>query len=1615
MPLLRKQPFHKVKPLSNLDPEDEVFLCKITNEIFKDYEEFFERIILCNSLVWSCAITGRSGMTYQEAEDCEEKARRQLATFPESLQRPLLILSTMTYRGRLVDLNDDVFLFAKDRYFIGENVDVLIAGERRPSKIIKVVAPAENTSKSNGDVIVIDEDSESDGDEKKELPASEKIMYIVHPSTGKNNRVMVKASQVTRKKGLYTRDKSKLFLKQHCEPINGVWSVKESVMRKLHLTEARYEDFFSGPKPHFGRSDIKKKNVGKKPIEKTPTPSTSTTPKITTSTPPSTTNSKNSSPAESVASPLSTLTPAERAALKEKERQEKIAERMAKQEEMKRKIDEERQRKKEERDKEREKKKQEKKQQMEKLKEWSRPREDMECEDLKPLPEFKEVNCRVPSFLFGDAVMVLEYLSAFKTIFDFKQFFPKGLSWTMLESALMDCDPQGSLCDLLQMLLCALFNLQEEEAEEYMELEKEEKDEVEKAKPMGEDDQPMEDEDHVSNNELIRSATAFAQFSQVTFGLALRDTLLDQFTLTEVLRLHLMSSGARANSKNARFRYQQRGGYYSLDDPGLELRKQDPQLLKKLQTGNIFDLSPEEKLRLVSTLVQQVMTYAAVRDIVEDSYDKLRVKKYDFKLLQWAEVRRIREDQVASYKRQMDIKNKEREYRLKEYSRNEQIKQAKEQGLDPPNLPPLENPPETPEGRKKREEKEQQEESKKRADYFKKELESLQQIADLQRTNALYPMGRDRFYRRYWLFSSLPAVAVEDHELFLCPASLPLVDESIQAESDKTRMPTLTKQEDHNTSSDKENELSAHLTSSETSDTPVRASGVKDREDDCVVISDDESQNKEGKKSVDAETGEDRLLSDSASNNEKEALKVGVNENDTVDKKVTEDSDIRVCVDGGAQVNTMDTESKSPPASVDPPKLESLPAEIEQFFQQHQGDNQAARWYIIDSKDCFKDLLEVLNVRGFRENALSAVLADFKPLLEVTIDSCASDFLCLPSEGEEGAAAKMLAHTRTSAPKIVEGSTKSDSASEAIELTLRDALLDLEERIFVGSLGAMKVKDRFIWRAALESGSYSPQTAEAPFIQVKTPQKYGRNGSDGEVHIPEEIVARDLAYALVQIARGVEPRFMTQPLGDDDKRKGFKEETPDKEVRRRSTFDRWEESALQCSSLSQVFLHLAAFDKSIKWDRSALLARCRICRRKGDAEKMLLCDKCDRGHHMYCLKPPMTKVPTGDWFCPNCHPKLPAASPRKSRRRTFSEVEDEEEEEAMELQDTINETNEEEDEQQSEEDAVEEEEEDSDSEEEVENEDVCAECREDGKLILCDVCPRSYHMHCAKPPLKKVPKGKWMCQVCVGGGRAGKIQFSRPTKPTTIKLKETPTASKKEVPKVQGSGGGSSKSGKLCSRPVSHKETPRNSLTPTSSRIPNKKDSSTSRDVTPKSAGQRVTPKSSRDKDSTPKSWDQGKLKRSSSSSSRLSADGGAEFEINARQYTSSKRGNTQVQQMKLAQDLLQELIRHADAWPFLKPVDKKLVPDYYNVIVNPMDLSTIRNKVHNFQYSTPCQLLDDVRLIFANCIEYNARNTPEYRAGQGLCKFFQGREKDLGLQEEASSPSALSAKKQKR
>ena len=45
---------------------------------------------------------------------------------------------------------------------------------------------------------------------------------------------------------------------------------------------------------------------------------------------------------------------------------------------------------------------------------------------------------------------------------------------------------------------------------------------------------------------------------------------------------------------------------------------------------------------------------------------------------------------------------------------------------------------------------------------------------------------------------------------------------------------------------------------------------------------------------------------------------------------------------------------------------------------------------------------------------------------------------------------------------------------------------------------------------------------------------------------------------------------------------------------------------------------------------------CQVCAREDDDSKMLLCDECNQGYHLYCLSPQLHQIPTGDWFCPGC-------------------------------------------------------------------------------------------------------------------------------------------------------------------------------------------------------------------------------------------------------------------------------------------------------------------------------------------------------------------------------------------
>ena len=74
---------------------------------------------------------------------------------------------------------------------------------------------------------------------------------------------------------------------------------------------------------------------------------------------------------------------------------------------------------------------------------------------------------------------------------------------------------------------------------------------------------------------------------------------------------------------------------------------------------------------------------------------------------------------------------------------------------------------------------------------------------------------------------------------------------------------------------------------------------------------------------------------------------------------------------------------------------------------------------------------------------------------------------------------------------------------------------------------------------------------------------------------------------------------------------------------------------------------------------------------------------------------------------------------------------------------------------------------------------------------------------------------------------------------------------------------------------------------------------------------------------------------------------------------------------------LLGKLKTMKEASPFLKPVNKKLVKDYYDHIKKPMDLETIHKKIKNNKYHNRFDFLNDMELIKQNSDTYNGSNSP--------------------------------------
>lgn len=230
---------------------------------------------------------------------------------------------------------------------------------------------------------------------------------------------------------------------------------------------------------------------------------------------------------------------------------------------------------------------------------------------------------------------------------------------------------------------------------------------------------------------------------------------------------------------------------------------------------------------------------------------------------------------------------------------------------------------------------------------------------------------------------------------------------------------------------------------------------------------------------------------------------------------------------------------------------------------------------------------------------------------------------------------------------------------EVLELTLKDYILDFEDRIKGGGLGHLKVVDRDEWRHTINNRGYDKQCDKlmygtnevevdvAPNVtlvdKVKNEAKHSRPGTpDSEVGsiniktykdsgkyldppgenevVPDskqQVTIKQMACAILQLSQAIEQKYLQKPLGTNEKDKKW----PGEEIR-----EKWEHSLMASTNWSQLFLHFSTLENSVAWSRSALNAQCRICRRRRDPDKMLLCDGCNKGHHLYCLKPKLNVI-----------------------------------------------------------------------------------------------------------------------------------------------------------------------------------------------------------------------------------------------------------------------------------------------------------------------------------------------------------------------------------------------------
>ncbi len=97
---------------------------------------------------------------------------------------------------------------------------------------------------------------------------------------------------------------------------------------------------------------------------------------------------------------------------------------------------------------------------------------------------------------------------------------------------------------------------------------------------------------------------------------------------------------------------------------------------------------------------------------------------------------------------------------------------------------------------------------------------------------------------------------------------------------------------------------------------------------------------------------------------------------------------------------------------------------------------------------------------------------------------------------------------------------------------------------------------------------------------------------------------------------------------------------------------------------------------------------------------------------------------------------------------------------------------------------------------------------------------------------------------------------------------------------------------------------------------------------------------------------------------------------------------------------------------PFKTLPSKRELPDYYDVIENPISLNKIQKKLKSGEYGGNVQdLNDDLNLMFENCKLYNRKDSNLYKDGCKLQKICQAKFEELTMEDEEGDDTMGSPK----